>query len=182
MKLHPIKQPGMTSTAFEEEGHKITSIDPMDLTPGLYRGVVIKMLENEHILDIPEYMDAVKFRFWKKSPAGILSRDLIRKSRNKEVGEWFLVESENFNTIIRTIKDEELAEFDALKIVHGKLKDSYYMHLKTVPGTKNVNWYSGYINQTKTTEFDDDEMSESLDESEKGTKHKDTPRAGSLFK
>ena len=60
-----------------------------------------------------------------------------------------LVEGKDRKTVVRLIEDEEMELFQGLKLVHGKIKDKHYMHLKTVDSDKNVNWNTGYIDNNK---------------------------------
>lgn len=151
MKIHPIKQKELIQTALQEKDHNFKPIEIENLIPGIYDNVTISIKDGCHCLMIPQNMDRLKFKLWKISSSGIFSRDLLRKIKGKSIGEWIKIKSKNYKTIIRLIKENELEEFENLSLIHGKIKDSYYMHLKTLNIDKNIRWSSGYIEENKKT-------------------------------
>lgn len=177
MKLNSIPQKGISHTALDEEDHKMTTKNVQELVPGRYKGVMISITNGKHNMVIPETMDRERYGLWKRSPAGIMSRDLMRMRRGKDSSEWVLVESKDLTTLVRLIKEDELEEFEGLKLIHGKIKDSYFMHLKTVNSEDNVYWTEKYINRAETsagTEGNDTPEGEDNEISK-------APRSGSLF-
>ena len=73
-------------------------------------------------------------------------------------------------SVIRLIDKEEVIHFNALGLLNGKIKDSYYMHLKTVGIDQNIRGNERYIDESvsaalkleaelETKEIQDDEKS-----------------------
>jgi len=179
-------------TALQENGHKVSPINIKELLPGIYNEVIVRLQNDKHLLNLPENMDSDRFKFWKKTAAGLFSRDALRFTREKPSGEWLLIEGKNYKTVVRLLDADEHEEFTALKLVHGKIKDKYYMHLKTVVNGNNINWNTGYIiNKTENelNEFEEAELEKAKAEEalnatvgEQNKPKKSTPKAGSLFK
>ena len=188
MKFDPIKQKGLVMTALEEDGHKITSLDIDTLVPGMYGQVTFRKDGDSYLLDIPKNMTGERFRFWKKTAAGLFLKDYRQFKRDAPHGEWLLVSGKKYQSIVRLIDESEIGDFTAYKMLHGKIKDKYYMHLKTVNSDKNINWNTGYIKQIddELGEFEEAQLEaalleESLTVDGEKTKQK-APRPGSLFK
>lgn len=183
MKINP-KQKELT--ALQEKDYNFKSIKIENLVPGIYDTVTISIKDGCHCLMIPRDMDRLKFKLWKISSSGIFSRDLLRKIKGKSTGEWINITSKNYKTIIRLIKENELKEFEDLGLIDGEIKNSYYMHLKTLNIDKNIRWSSGYIEENKkelNLEKENKEMSEriptgkpnKLEDEENQNPHTETP-------
>ena len=185
MKIYPLKQ-GLKETALQEDGHKVTPISIESLAPGKYRNVTVKLVEGRHLLQIPSNMDGSRFKLWKRTDAGIFSRDLLRFTKGKASGEWLLIQGKKYTSVVRLIDDSENTDFDGLMLLHGKIKDAYYMHLKTVLSTQNINWAAGYINQSENEPNDPKQQSQLTEagnpEGEQNKPNKLTPMPGPLFK
>ena len=123
----------------------------IDLIPFVANNVVIHERNGEHVLDIPADMDGLKFRNWLKKPGGIFSRDFLSWIREKSEAKYFMLRSENMQSVIRLIDKEEVIHFNSLNLLHGKIKDSYYMHLKTVGIDQNIRGNERYIDESSST-------------------------------
>jgi hypothetical protein len=189
MKFNPIKQKGLVKTALEEADHKISTMELVELIPGIYGTVTFRTDSDLYVLHIPENMDGSRFKFWRKTAAGLFLRSLKQLRKGNPSGEWLLIESKSYKSVVRLIESEELDEYKALRLVHGKIKDKYYMHLKTVRSSENINWDIGYIEQDddELSDYDQAELEKALLEeasNPEGTKKtKNTaPKPGPLFK
>jgi len=119
-----------------------------DLLPFYHNRVVVRVNEGEHTLNLPEDMDSLKFKIWKNKAGGIFSKDLLRWMREKDHGQYFIVKSENMQSIIRLINEDDVIHFNSLGLLNGKIKDSYYMHLKTVGINQNIRGSERYIDES----------------------------------
>ena len=117
------------------------------MIPGIYDGVVVYERNGEHVLEIPEDMDSLKWKNWMKKPGGKFSKDFLAWIREKGEAKYFMIKSENMQTVIRLIDsdEDELLHYESLGLLNGKLKDSYYMHLKTVGIDQNIRGNERYI-------------------------------------
>ena len=142
----------------------------IDLIPFVANNVVIHEKNGEHVLNIPEDMDGLKFKNWIKKPGGIFSKDFLAWIREKAEAKYFMLRSEKMQSVIRLIDKEEVIHFNALGLLNGKIKDSYYMHLKTVGIDQNIRGNERYIDESvsaalkleaelETKEIQDDEKS-----------------------
>lgn len=170
----PIKIRPVSPIAFQED-HDIKEIHMLNLIPFYGNRVVVREDNGEHVTNIPEDMDGLKFKKWLQTPSGIFSKDLLAWTREKAEAKYFMIKSNNMQSVVRLIDEEEVLKMNALGLLHGKLKDSYYMHLKTVGINQNIRGSERYISEsnsnapveeaeleTNTTIYDENYSSESL--------------------
>ncbi|NJO90821.1 MAG: hypothetical protein HC831_19030 [Chloroflexia bacterium] len=153
MKIKEIKK----ITAFQED-HSISEIHVVDLIPTTMRGVRISDRNGEHYLQIPSNMDRIRWKNWINTPGGILSKDFLAWLREKEDKEakYFLLQGETVNTVIRLLENDDdlLIRYQSLGLINGKIKDSYYMHLMTLPVGESFHSGDRYIEEIVNSEDD----------------------------
>lgn len=133
-------------TAFDGE-HNVEDIHIVDLIPNVMGKVTITEKEGEHILYIPSDMDSVKWKKWLITAAGVFSKDFLAWLREKADPKYMMIKSSIYKTVIRLIDEEELLLFETRKLINGKIKDRYYMHLKTVGINENLHGHDRYIKE-----------------------------------
>jgi hypothetical protein len=140
-------------------------------------GVRISERKGEHFLQIPASMDGMKFRAWLKTSPGILSKDFLDWLRERNNPVYLMAKSENFKSAVRLISEEEIERFAALRLINGKIGNSYYMHVKTVPANMDIRENERYIE-----EKDEDDMDSVDSEGQENEKKSNSPKSKSLFK
>ena len=157
-------------TAFDDD-HSIAEIHIAELIPNVMGNVTIWEKEGEHIVSIPPDMDVMKWRKWILTNAGVFSKDFLAWMRDKRNPKYMIAKSEQYKTVVRLIDEEELLEFESRKLVNGKIKDTYYMHLKTVNNGQNIHGHERYIKENNVNpddinekETDKNELNDSYSE------------------
>jgi hypothetical protein len=74
-------------------------------------------------------MNGEKYRTWKKRRGGAFYKDVFEFTRGREHGKYVMVTGEDIEYVIRLIEEEELEDFQARRLVHGKIKDKSFMIL-----------------------------------------------------
>ena len=140
-------------TAFDDE-HSVQDMHIVDLIPNVMGRVTISERGGEHYLFIPPEMDSMNWRKWLSTAAGVFSKDFLAWLREKADAKYMLVKSATYKTAIRLITKDELLLFETNKLINGKIKDSYYMHLKTVGINDNIHGHERYIKEKDVVDPD----------------------------
>lgn len=93
---------------------------------------------------MPINMIGEQWARWKNNKGGVLYRDIFKWTNEKEHGKYLSMESGDEKFIIRLIDEDEIEDFQARKLVHGKIKDKSYMILSNL--SKNLE-EDGYIKE-----------------------------------
>ena len=71
-------------------------------------------------------------------------------------------------TVIRLVTEDEVMLFNSIGLLNGKIKDTYYMHVKTVGINQNIHGSDRYIKEiealkaeAQTKEIEDGEKNNS---------------------
>jgi len=119
------------------ENLNIKDLDIADLIPQAFNGTVVSVLDDKHVIYLPDGMDGAKFKTFRKSNGGVFNRDVLAWRRGKEHGKYLLIEGNGERKIVRLIEDEEMLLFQTFKLIKGIVKDIRYMLLRNLaPGDK----------------------------------------------
>ena len=121
---------GIAVTNLQIKDLKIEEIFPINID-----GVLVDVKDNIREVGLPITMTGEQFGRWKaKGRGGVFYKDLFNWINGKEHGKYVHIEGEYTEDekkigIFRLIEDEELEDFEAKKLVNGKLVDKFYMEL-----------------------------------------------------
>ena len=116
----------------ENDNYNVRDLSIEELIPNTFENCIVTIFENHHTLDIPITMTGMIFSNWMKTKAGVFSKDVNRFSHKKPHGKYVLYEGYGKKFIARLINEDELLNFESLKLVDGHLKDVPYMILRNV--------------------------------------------------
>lgn len=119
----------MDQKILQEEVTQVKDLNLEDLVPTIVDGVAISIINGRREISLPDNMNGDKFRTWKKRRGGIFYKDVFEFTRGREHGKYVKVTGEDIEYIIRLIEEEELEDFEARRLVHGKIKDKSFMIL-----------------------------------------------------
>jgi len=132
-----------------------------EIFPININGVEVNVKDNIREIALPITMTGEQFARWKaKGPGGVFYRDLFSWINGKDHGKYVHIEGE-YNKdekkigIYRLIEDEELPDFEAKRLVKGKLVDKFYMELKDLSENSENN--DGYIEENQEDDIISDQ-------------------------
>jgi len=116
----------------KEKNFSIKDLSLIDLLPSEIDGIFVSIDENRPVLYLPENFTGEKLVRWKKDRGGILYKDIKNYLNESIKPEYVMFEGEGKKIIARVIDDSQIESFKNSKLLHGKIKDVYYMILKEV--------------------------------------------------
>lgn len=130
------------------EATQVKDLNLEDLVPTIIDGVAVSIVNGRREISLPDHMNGDKFRTWKKRRGGAFYKDVFEFTRGRDHGKYVMVTGEDLEYVIRLIEDEELEEFQARHLVHGKIKDKSFMILHNNSETdENGEAEDGYIHE-----------------------------------
>lgn len=130
------------------EATQVKDLNLEDLVPTIIDGVTISIVDGRREISLPDSMNGDKFRTWKKRRGGAFYKDVFELTRGRDHGKYVMVTGEDLEYVIRLIDEEEIEEFQARRLVHGKIKDKSFMILHNnseIP--ENEENEDGYIDE-----------------------------------
>jgi len=137
---------------------KIKDLKMKDIIPQAFNEIIIYQDGNEHAVYMTETMNGDKFKTFRRSKGGVFLRDSLAYSREKEHGNYLLIEGNGERKIVRLIEDEELLLFQTLKLIHGIVKDKPYMLLKKLQPGEKLSSADRYIKKNSEHEVVQEEV------------------------
>ena len=138
----------MDQKILSEKATQVKDLNLEDLVPTVIDGVTIKIVDGKREISLPDNMDGDKYRTWKKRKGGAFYKDVFELTRGREHGKYVKVTGEDLEYVIRLIEEEEIEDFQARRLVHGKIKDKSFMILHNNSDTdENQEDQDGYIDE-----------------------------------
>ena len=140
--------------------YTIRDLSIREICPNSIGNVIISIVGDQYLMDIPSNMVGEIFKKWLQGAGGIFSKDVSRFLKGKPHGKYILLEGENERSILRIIEESELLDFEAKHLVHGKVKDKPYMTLRTLSPEHNLTNNLRYIVENPIIEEPEDALDE----------------------
>lgn len=138
----------MDEKILSEEVTQVKDLNLEDLVPTIIDGVTVSIVDGRREISLPDHMNGDKFRTWKKRKGGAFYKDVFDLTRGRDHGKYVMVTGEDLEYVIRLIEEEELEEFQARRLVHGKIKDKSFMILHNNSEIdENEEGEDGYIDE-----------------------------------
>jgi hypothetical protein len=126
---------------------QITDLKIEEMIPNNIDGIHISIDNGHRQIILPVMMSGEQFRKWNKGRGGVFSKDVFLWNKGKEYGNYVLLKGEDKKLILRLIEEENLEDFQARKLVQGKLVDKFYMELKNLSENAETQKNLGYIKE-----------------------------------
>ena len=117
-----------------------------EMLPNNIDGIHINVEDGKRVINMPIMMTGEQFGRWNKGRGGVFSKDVFKWNKGDEHGNYVMLEGDGKKLILRLIEDENLEDFQMLKLVQGKLVDKFYMKLQDLSEPEEKN---GYIEENE---------------------------------
>jgi hypothetical protein len=149
----------MDQKILSEKATQVKDLNLEDLVPTVIDGVTIKIDNGRREISIPDSMNGDKFRTWKKRKGGAFYKDIFELTRGREHGKYVMVTGEDIEYVIRIIEEDEMEEFQARRLVHGKIKDKSFMILyNNSDPNENDEDQEGYIDENNQEDIENENL------------------------
>lgn len=128
-----------------------------DLLPINIEEVTILLKEGRREITLSDAMNGERFTNWKKRKGGAFYKDVFEFSRGREHGKYVEITGPEIDYIARLIEDEELENFTARRLVHGKIKDKPFMILENRSEIEELDDEAGYIEENESEDSENEQ-------------------------
>lgn len=129
----------------------VKDLEMKDIIPQSFPHGIVNIIDDRHVLYLSENVDTDKFKTFRKSKGGRYNEDVLNYSRQKEHGQYLLIEGKGERKIVRLIEDADILLYQTLKLINGIIKDKPYMTLRTLDPSEKLTSSKRYIKE-KTSE------------------------------